>query len=89
MYKVCGRTRTLKPTHRFERVADAMAKPVPKETLKMIGPDGKEICELKVVREVAWAPVRKTALAVKMKVGGIIRPSLMLTSDRDATTRRS
>lgn len=73
-YEVCRRRRTLKPTHRFVRVADAMAKPVPTEMFKMIGPDGKEICELEAMRGVAWAPVRKVALAVGMKVGGVIKP---------------
>jgi len=68
-YEVCTRTRTLKPSMKFVRVADAMSKPVPAETFELVGPGGS-IDKLDAMHGTAWAPVRKAAKALGFRSGG-------------------
>lgn len=72
-YRVCARTRSVKPTFKFVRVADVMAKPVPAETFELVGPSGS-LGDLEAMHGTAWAPIRKISKALGMKSGATTLP---------------
>ena len=58
-----------------------MEAPVVSESFSLVGPNGQQIDSLDAMHGVAWAPVRKVAKAVGMKVAGVVQP----VTDADIT----